>query len=82
LNFDIILNKVGINYIKRGVRYYIIIILNIIKIKLDVDTADYQGCSSLGNMGGWGGYSTKIVRHKFSNRELYSDSDKGLNCDQ
>jgi hypothetical protein len=63
LNFDIILNKMGINYIKKRIRYYIIVILNIIEIKLDIDAADCQGCSSLGNMGGWGGYSTKTLRH-------------------
>jgi hypothetical protein len=65
LNFNIVSNRVGIDYIKRKVGYYIIIILNIIGVKLDIDAADCQGCSSLGNMGGWGGYSTKTARHKF-----------------
>jgi hypothetical protein len=63
LSFDIIPNKVGINYIKKKIRYYIIIILNTIGVKLDIDAADCQGCSNLGNMGGWGGYNTKTLRH-------------------
>jgi hypothetical protein len=64
LSSDVILNRTKINYIKKKIKYYIIIILNIIGIKLDVNAADYQGCNSLGNMEGWGGYSTKTARHK------------------
>jgi hypothetical protein len=65
LNFDIILNGTRINYIKKEVGYYIIIILNIIEIKLDVDIVDSQDYGNLSNIEDWGGYSTKTARHKF-----------------
>jgi hypothetical protein len=66
LSANAVLNRTKINYIKREIGYYIIIILNIIKIKLNIDAADCQDCSSLGNMGGWGEYSTKTARYNLS----------------
>jgi hypothetical protein len=62
-------NRAGINHIRKKVVYYIIVILNIIEVKLDIDAADCQGYSSLGNMGGWGRYNTKTLRHVRSDKK-------------
>jgi hypothetical protein len=63
LNSNIIPNRIKIDYIKKRIRYYIIIILNIMGVKLDVDIADCQDYNNLGNIRNRGGYSTKTVRY-------------------
>jgi hypothetical protein len=50
LSYNIVPNGAGVDYIRRKVGYYIIIILNIIGVKLNINAADYQDCGSLGNM--------------------------------
>jgi hypothetical protein len=47
LSFDAILNKTGIDYIRRKIRYYIVIILNTMGVKLNIDMANYQTAVTL-----------------------------------
>jgi hypothetical protein len=52
LSSNVGLSRAGIDYIKRGIGYYIIVVLNMIGVKLKINAADRQGCGNLGNIEG------------------------------